>query len=47
MKNLLSSLALLVPLNTTKTNCAAAHLVAAEVIREFPKPVLDAMGEAL
>jgi hypothetical protein len=47
MKTLLASLAILVPCNTTKTYHAAGHLVAAQVVREFPKPLLDAMGEAL
>jgi hypothetical protein len=46
-KALLASLAILIPCNTTKTHHAAGHLVAAQVVREDPKPVLDAMGEAL
>jgi hypothetical protein len=46
-KSYLAALAILVPCNTTKTYHAAGHLVAAEVVREFPKPLLDARGEAL
>lgn len=47
MKNLLSALAILLPLNTTTTYHAALHLVAAQVVRDNPQLVLDARGEAL
>jgi hypothetical protein len=47
MKNLLDALAILIPCNTTKTFHAAAHLVAAQVVRQNPLPLLDARGEAL
>ncbi len=43
----LAALAILIPCNTTKTFHAAGHLVAQQVVREDPKPLLDAMGEAL
>jgi hypothetical protein len=47
MKTLLDALTILIPCNTTMTNHAAGHLVAAQVVHEFPKPLLDARGEAL
>lgn len=43
----LASLAILISCQTTKTHHAAGYLIAAQVVREDPKPVLDAMGEAL
>jgi hypothetical protein len=45
--SLAAALAILIPCNTTKTYHAAGHLVAAQVVREFPKPLLDAKGDAL
>ncbi len=47
MKSLLAALAILVPCNTVLTYHAAGHLVAAQVVRERPLPLLDEMGEAL
>jgi hypothetical protein len=47
MKSYLAALAILIPSNTTKTYHAAGHLVAAEVVRENPLPLLDERGEAL
>ena len=47
MKTLLDALTILIPCNTTMTNHAAGHLVAAQVVHEFPKPLLDARCEAL
>ena len=47
MKSLLAALAILVPCDTVLTYHAAGHLVAAQVVREKPKPILDATGEAL
>jgi hypothetical protein len=47
MQSLLASLAVLIPCNTVKTYHAAGHLVAAQVVRDHPKPLLDENGEAL
>ena len=41
MKTLLASLAILIPCDTPKTFHAASHLVAAQVVREFPMPLPD------
>jgi hypothetical protein len=46
-KSYLASLAILIPCNTATTSRAAGHLVAAQVVRDNPLPILDAMGEAL